>query len=66
MHRRLDDRVAEARQRSQDAGTELAVSRARARIAEETVVSPLRARGEDNQFAEMLRRSLYIGYGNGK
>lgn len=62
----LDDRVADARRRALNAETELALSRARALDMHETVVRPLRKRAEDNQFAEMLRSSLYQGYGNGK
>lgn len=66
MHRKLDDRVADARRRARDAETELALSKARSQAANETVVTPLRKRADDNQFAELLRKSLYIGYGNGK
>ena len=66
MHKKLDERVTEARRRAVDAETELALSRQRAHAAKETVVTPLRKRAEDNQFAEMLRRSLYIGHGNGQ
>lgn len=64
MHRKLDVRLAEAGQRARDAATELELSRARARATQETVVRPLRKRAEDNQFAEMLRKSLNVGYGN--
>ena len=62
MHRKLDDRVAEARQRARKAEAELTLSRVRARAAEETVIVPMRKRGEEHEFAAMLRKSLYTGW----
>lgn len=64
-HRKLDGRLAEARRRMEDSASELALSRRRAVSRKETVVKPLRKRAEENQFADMLRNSLQVGYRNG-
>jgi len=61
---KLDERVAGARQRAEEAGTEMRISRERARDRREKVVTPMRRRGDDNQFADLLRHSLQLGYRN--
>lgn len=64
-HAKLDSRVADARQRAEDATSELKLSRERAHMAREEVVRPLRRRADENKFAELLRKSLHAGYENG-
>lgn len=66
MHREQDSRLAEARERADEAAGEVELSKERASRARETAVKPLRSREADNEFADLLRRSLQVGYGNGQ
>jgi hypothetical protein len=58
-HRRLDERVEEAR-------GEAELSRLRLAEARVSVVAPLRAAAEHNEFADLIRQSLIEGHGGQK
>ncbi len=62
-HADLDARVAEARERAEDAAAEARLSEARHEAVVEQVVKPLRRAADRNQFAEMIRQSLIDGHG---
>lgn len=64
-HKELDERLAEAHERADRAADEVETSAVRANTIRETIVKPLRMRAEQNQFGEMLGKSLQVGYGNG-
>ena len=64
LHERLDEldmRVADARERAEDATREAETSARRKKIVEKNVVEPLRQQGSHNQFAELIRQSLMDG-----
>lgn len=64
--RELDERVASATARAETAADEARKSQVRQDAVREHVVRPLRAAGEHNQFAELIKASLAArGHGRG-
>lgn len=64
-HEELDERVASATARAQEAAGEARKSRDRQEAVREHVVRPLERAAEHNQFAQMIRDSLTEGRGEG-
>lgn len=62
-HEELDERVASATARAQEAAGEARKSRDRQEAVRERVVRPLERAAEHNQFAQMIRDSLTEGRG---